>query len=477
MMRMFPLLCVFLAAVSCTPQGGAQLEPDDTKYYLELSSPHFDSAGDLQVTLPSESLSEKVSVKSNGRWQTYVSSSAEGWVSCNTSHADGDGSFTVTVSRNVTGEPRRGTFYVSVPGSVSYAFVITQEASVASSVLTRSIPRDFVLFYYGDETSSQAAPTKERIMKYVLSKDSQWLFDGYILATLHNSEGRTFCPGYSGDATNQEDWLDILDYYCSRLIPLMDETAAEAAKRKGSLPRRLKVAFMIPFPPQGQLGWGTIDGETVSFDNNASKIKACKWYIDKAVDYFRAGGFENVELVGFYWLHESLGMNADQGVDAPMIRTVADYIHSKGTGFYWIPYYDIYNYSTSELAKWKEYGFDMAYYQPNYYFRSDAENSRLETAVSRAHAAGAGMEMEFDWKAISWYSGSDAASMNYSARMKRYITEFESSGVWSQDYVAYYEYHALEYFYDSSNKTDSEIYDLLTGKIASRQKTYYNIGE
>ena len=477
MIRKFPIACVILAAIACSPQGAAQPETDGTQYYLELSSLHFNSTGDLQVTLHPESLSEIVSVKCNGHWQTYVSSSAEGWVNCSVSHAYGDGSFMVSVSRNVTGEPRKGTFYVSVPGQVSYAFVITQEASVASSVVTNSIPRDFVLFYYGDETSSQAAPTKERIMKYVLSKNDEWLFDGYILATLKNAEGRAFCPGYNADPTTQEDWLDLLEYYCSKLIPLMDETASDAARRTGDFPRRLKVAFMIPFPPQGQLGWGAIDGETISFDSNANKIRACEWFVDKAMDYFQAGGFENVELVGFYWVHEALGMNAEEGVDAPMIRTVANYIHSKGTNFYWIPYYDIYNYSTAELAKWKEYGFDMTYYQPNYYFHSSAENTRLETAVSRAHAAGAGMEMEFDWKAISWYSGSDAATMQYADRMERYITEFGSLGVWAQDYVAYYEYHAVEYFYDSSNQTDIKLYNLLSGKIASRQKSFYNIGD
>ena len=476
MIHRFLLAFVFLAAVSCLPRGSEPVGPTPETHYLALSSPHFNSEGSLEVTLPPESLSERVTVKCNGRWQTYVSSTASDWLKCDTSHADGDGSFTLTVSRNVTGQPRKGTFYVSVPSEVSYAFVVTQQASAPSSIVSRSIPRDFMLFYYNDKPSAQSAPTKEKILKYILTKDSQWLFDGYLLLTIKNSEGRSFGPGYSDTPTNQKDWLSLLDYYCSTLIPLLDESAAAAAQQVGSFPRRLKVAIMVPFPPYGQLGWGVIDGETVSFDNNASRIKACEWYIDTAVEYFKAGGFENVELCGFYWFNESLGMSDSEKVDLPMIRTVADYIHSKNTCFYWIPYYDIYNYSTSELGKWKEYGFDMTYYQPNYFFRSDAENTRIETAVSRAHAAGAGMEMEFDWRAISWYSGDDAASMKYSQRMERYITEFESSGVWDQDFVAYYEAGAFLYFYDSKNPTDVKLYNLLTGKITARQKAYYNIG-
>jgi hypothetical protein len=52
---------------------------------------------------------------------------------------------------------------------------------------------------------------------------------------------------------------------------------------------------------------------------------------------FAAGGYDNLRIDGFYWNHEN--MEASDPQEKELIRFTADYLHSKGYHFIWIPFY------------------------------------------------------------------------------------------------------------------------------------------
>ncbi|MFA5587283.1 MAG: DUF4855 domain-containing protein, partial [Mariniphaga sp.] len=181
-----------------------------------------------------------------------------------------------------------------------------------------------------------------------------------------------------------------------------------------------------------------------------NRLDACKWYIDYAEQLFQNASFEHVELVGFYWLAEEATNSRD------LAKDVADYLYEKKYDFYWIPYFNSDGYS-----EWSNLGFNVPYYQPNYFFNENIPYSRLQEACNRAKKFQMNMEIEFDDRALK--------NMGWGYRLTDYLDVYENNRVFDSLKVAYYQ--GGDAFYklsQSEEETDRALYRRVINLIIQR---------
>lgn len=190
-----------------------------------------------------------------------------------------------------------------------------------------------------------------------------------------------------------EDWqtyLDFLFHYgegtgtaynldaLNEAVALVKEATGDADYKVG-----VKIAFYPPILCQD--AFGTLPGGTHSLnfavsDTNpaqqalADRMEASRWYLDTVIREFKAKGYENLRLDGFYWYDEVMHYDVDPLV-LETVQGVTDYVHSLENGayqIYWIPFYQ-----SSGFRAWKTFGFDYAIMQPNYAFDANASEQRI----------------------------------------------------------------------------------------------------
>ena len=202
--------------------------------------------------------------------------------------------------------------------------------------------------------------------------------------------------------------------------------------------------------------WGELDGKKLHPSNEdaegrADRVTIAKWFVDETLKRFSEKDYENLQLIGFYWQEENGRIWEENG------KSIADYIHSYNLDFYWVPWYEAYN-----NTKWKDYGFDKAWLQPNYHFDANATRQRLYDAYDKATANGMLLEMEWD---------------NLKPLQKHidYLDVYEEKGVLADWPLTYYESGSM--FPSRDNIIDPDwkaFYERVAKDIADRQKKFYN---
>ena len=333
-------------------------------------------------------------------------------------------------------------------------------------------PTDMVLLYGGNKARKPYKWTTSYMKDYVLYRDREdkahWLFDGFLLLELKTeSSSRRVCfaSGYrSWDGTplpsaTQEDWQDLIDYYFDSKSGLdaIEAAIQEAAGEIGEPPRKRMVVMSIPEPitrqswsePSTSIYWGKLDGKEMNFANLSHRELACRWFIDTVRERFRAKEYKYLELTGFYWLPE------DCGTTSALIGRVAAYLNDNALSFNWIPYFHAEGY-----AQWKTYGFNFAYYQPNYFFY-EVDASRVDQACKEAAEYGLSMEMEFDEDALVAGGKGD--------RLRSYMDGFRKYGAWEKQNMAYYQGGwAVKALKDSDVAEDNDLYHEFCEFVISR---------
>ncbi|SHF31313.1 protein of unknown function [Mariniphaga anaerophila] len=320
-----------------------------------------------------------------------------------------------------------------------------------------AVPHDMVLIYDGG-AHRNVQWNKEHFAPYISAESDgreQWLFDGFLFLEIKDGQGRGFASGYEKLAARKVEWKNLLENYFAKGngINALNEQLAEvrnSGRISGNYEKR-KIVLTVPEPIPNQTDWGQLDGRSLRFSNRQDRLDACKWYIDYAEELFRKANFENVELIGFYWLAEEATNSRTLASD------VADYLYEKEYDFYWIPYFNSDGYS-----EWKNLGFNVPYYQPNYFFSENTPYSRLQEACDRAKKFHMNMEVEFDDRALK-------GNKNWGYRLKDYLDVYEKNGVYDSLKVAYYQ--GGDSFYKlskSENDEDSALYRRLTKLIIQR---------
>ena len=324
-------------------------------------------------------------------------------------------------------------------------------------------PTDMVLLYGGNRARTPYTWTSDRLMDYVSYVDREgkwhWLFDGFLLLEL-KTESKTrsvcFASGYRSwdgeplPSATKADWEKLLDYYFASTSGLSSiETAVEkSVKQLGEPPRKRMVVMSIPEPilreswsdaSSSSVYWGEVDGTQMDFSLTPHRNQACKWFVDSVISRFGKKNFKYLELTGFYWLPEDCGSTSD------LIGQVASYVNDMGYSLNWIPYYHAEGYT-----RWKSFGFNYAYYQPNYFFY-DVPESRVATACTEAAQHGLAMELEFDSDAL--------ASVGKGNRLRSYMSAFRKYGAWESQNMAYYQGGwAVRDLKESAVEEDNDLY-------------------
>ena len=336
---------------------------------------------------------------------------------------------------------------------------------------------DAVLCYGGSHHRTPYLWDEERLTPYVTCTDSagieRWLFDGFIFLEFQDTnrpDGRlyTYETGHLRDmgfAAGKEQWQELIDYWFAEGngVNALEEVVARAAERIGKAPTRRKVIMVLPDPiihkecidvstPTDY--WGELNGRKMDFAKAEDRIVVYKWYINEVRKRFDQADYRYIELAGFYILSEELpipgdGWNPEIKKWEEIIPPMTEYLHGLNECVAWIPYFEAAGYN-----RWRDFGIDYAYMQPNYYW--DEEGARpLSRFFTMVKGNDLGMEFEFEATILA----SDPESDKYRTRFREYMAGARDNGIYGTRPLAYYQ--GTNAFYDlsvSENVLDQELY-------------------
>lgn len=333
---------------------------------------------------------------------------------------------------------------------------------------------DMVLCYGG---SAHRVPNKwdsqrfEPFVTYVDEEDNEhWLFDSFLclefVTTRSNADGQrySYAPGYEGAAAGKAQWQEQIDYWfgAGNGVNALEAAVGDAANRLGNPPSKRKVIISMPEPVIYKLWsdtksatdyWGELDGRRLNFADGNDRVAACKWFINQVRKKFDDGNYKYVDLAGFYIISEELvstddGWNPELKKSWQLFPAVADYLHSLNEALCWIPYNRAAGYS-----RWKQFGVDYTYMQPNYFWNGNTKPIPQFFADIKANDLA--MEFEFDGALLA---GQPDSNM-YKDRLRAYMAGAISNGIYGTQPLSYYQGENTLYdLWKSQNASDREMY-------------------
>ena len=349
---------------------------------------------------------------------------------------------------------------------------------------------DATICYGGHSARNPYLWTPERFEKSVIYTDEQgqehWFFDNMIMMELWTDNyGVTYSIANDGRySSRKEHWQEQLDYWFDPQhgFAALEQCIADAAKRIGNPPTKRGIIFSLPDPVyfehytnaikginRNTVYWGEIDGVQMDFAKAEDRVKAYKWMIDQVRAKFAEAKYRYIELIGFYILSEELSspgsFRYEYKEHDKTIKAAADYCHSVGEGFYWVPYA-----MAPGIESSKEFGFDLVVMQPNYYW-TDAKWS-WDQIEKKIMDNGLGMELEFEGthgeplksSILSKLKNGQAnpyAARN-KARFQEYLDNAKAYGIYgTRPFVLYTGTNALYEIAVSEDPEDQKMYHQL----------------
>lgn len=301
--------------------------------------------------------------------------------------------------------------------------------------------------------------TQEELKPYVVHEyadgHKEWFFSSYLFLEFTNGSGVGYGTGY-GTPAKKEDWEWLLDriFTEDKGLDALDKCIEQYKSEIGDPGFRHKIVLGWVVPINGQTDWGDLNGKNLNFNVRSHRIEASEWYLDQLMTRFDNAGYKNLELVGFYCIEE------DSNHFNGLTPFVSDYIHEHGYKFYWIPFFSAAGYSD-----WKELGFDLAFYQPNYFFNTNLHPSRVKDACMGASRHGLGLEMEWEYTVL--YEDPESRY----EMLETYIDTFEGQGVFDSSAIAYYSgTKTILQMYESEYIENTLILDRIVDHIVDRRE-------
>jgi hypothetical protein len=308
----------------------------------------------------------------------------------------------------------------------------------------------------GDWTADELRPYLSRVDR--AGKPVSRLFDGVLLLGLLTPTGVDLG---SGNARKSDwEWYGNKTFAAGGDLEQLDRAAGEVNDELLGPDRKTKVVLTIP-NTGSWVDFGDVDGDGVSENFSPAAVgreqaldnqqKVVRWWTKNLIDRWNAAGYDNLELVGLYWLPEQIDIGADGPEQA---RRVTEVIHEHELKAFWIPHFLAYR-----AFLWDEVGFDAGSFQPNYFFE-ETDPARLDDAAGIARSYGMGVEMEFDERA--------ATDPVMRERLLDYLRAGSEFG-FQDSYVAYYQgVDAMLGFARSQDPKVRELYDLVADFVQGR---------
>lgn len=305
--------------------------------------------------------------------------------------------------------------------------------------------------------------TQEELKPYVVHEyadgHKDWFFGSYLFLEYTSGNGIGFGTNYGTNA-KKSDWEWLLDriFAKDKGLDALDKCIEQYKAEIGEPGFRHNIVLGLAVPIDGQSDWGELDGKKMNFNVRSHRLEAEKWYIDQMLSRFEEAGYKNLDLVGFYWIDEDGASLGDFTV------SVSDYIHENGYKFYWIPFF------ATTYNKWEDYGFDLAFLQPNYFFNPNLHPSRVKDACLAAKRNDLALEMEWQHEVLFEYDGDEHGCRI--DMLETYIDTFEEQGVYDSSAIAYYSgTKAILQAYQSEHIEDTIILDRIAQYIVDRRNT------
>ncbi|MBX5437625.1 MAG: DUF4855 domain-containing protein [Alicyclobacillaceae bacterium] len=194
-------------------------------------------------------------------------------------------------------------------------------------------------------------------------------------------------------------WLDNL-FHPGIQLSALDEAVGAVQSVLGKAERKEKVVIAIPavrgameMVPATVERRGVADNRTGGRSGGAvdDRRQAVEWFIGQVMARWQRGGYRHLELCGFYWQPESLGVTDPDG--AKLVRQTAAIVHRLHKLLYWIPFD-----GAVGIPEWRDLGFDAVMIQPNVSFlRLPMPVARFQSVARLARYFGTGVEIEAHW--------------------------------------------------------------------------------
>ncbi len=187
--------------------------------------------------------------------------------------------------------------------------------------------------------------------------------EDYFIHSMHTGLGKF---------ARNNDWLQIIE----RLF--MDDVNLDALYQNTKYGERTDVWVTIPYPNPLQERFGHVFGNNLNFVNDSDRIKAVQWWIDCFMMRWeeKTNLHDKLVLRGFAWQRESINSG-----DEALVKASNEYIHKHQLLSIW-PF----NYGSTGCLNWKEYGFDAAVANPNYYGNTEVDTNWItNTSVFAKH--------------------------------------------------------------------------------------------
>ena len=335
---------------------------------------------------------------------------------------------------------------------------IELNAQASSKGYKQTDIKDLALIYQGG--THRLDWTADEFLPYVVHQytdgHKDWLFDGFLFLEFKNGTGHAYASRYDKQDARKAEWIWLLDrlFEKEKALSALNQCIQSQAKEIGKPSFKHQIVIGLPEALPNQKDWGKVDGKLMDFTKQEDQIIATRWYIDELMKQFKKADYKYLDIAGFYWVSEDTETCKDLTIP------VSAYIHTLKKKFYWIPYWN-----AKGFDQWKELGFDVAYQQPNHFFRADIPNERLDEACESARIHNMGLELEFDEKALA-----DAKNSFYD-RLVAYIDHFEKQGVFENSAIAYYSgFSAVLDMYKSKNPKDKKLMDRLASLITKKRQ-------
>ena len=310
--------------------------------------------------------------------------------------------------------------------ALSLMSLVRPASIIAQEAVPQARPSRWVLVYTGG--AHRPAYSVDDFVHLIAIIDTTdrpkgWLCDGAIFIEPFTVSGRSYVRFPSARQSDGVDWKVYLDSIFAPTGPIarLNSAVQVISQAAGPLGRPYQLAIMIPYPDQKA---GTIQfaGSTYDLTKTGDRASAARTYVEEVLKRFGERSYQHIALSGFYWAEEGL-------VDLPdtvMVNGVANYVHSRGRRFLWIP-----AYGNQGVPKWRSMGFDEAWLQPNFFFHPEVPQTRFDSAVAIARGLGMGIEIEFDRRMFG--------SAVFADRLVPYLTALEAAPDFRARSIAVYE--------------------------------------
>jgi len=308
----------------------------------------------------------------------------------------------------------------------------------------------------------------EDLMPYVAYHDKNgnikdFFFDSYLFLPCVKAGVSGGSLHYWSTTPNKAvDWTSYVEdtFYDGKNVDALEVAFGKAKTALNAPDKKAGVFFTILYPGRASgANFGTLGERALDFTKMEDRKYAIKWMIDEQLRLYTEANYENLELLGFYWLEEYLNVESD----VELFQYASEYLHSLGLKFLWVPFYRADGYN-----RWDELGFDIACMQPNMYWDTSLNKSRVTSCVSQCESLGMSVEIEVDYRALS--------NGEYYNRYLDYLEGCMNGGAMDSIKMYYQDGKNAVFYnaYKSSDERTHSIYDL-TYKYAKGTLTQEDI--